>query len=164
MSKLKDRLKTVERSLKQQAEEQKKRERAMKLVERESLKCKNLESNIQQVRPRGSSFLLVHGEHATHPIAHSLRSQLKHSKAEMIRKQKDSTTRFKEFMESKNREVNKMRKSCMREQKKNSKIQTENKKLKSTLDRKERRHEKVSRTSYVPRGGHISEDVCPSCP
>ena len=49
VDKLKDRLKSVESSLKSQALEQKKREEAMRLIKRDSAKCKELEHSLENV-------------------------------------------------------------------------------------------------------------------
>ena len=60
----------------------------MRLVEKDSQRCRNLESSIQQ---------------------------LKRAKADMIRKQRDKETQHRDFIERKNKELLRLRKSNMKD-------------------------------------------------
>jgi hypothetical protein len=116
VNKLKEKLKGVEARLRTQSLEQKKREDAMKLIKRDSQRCRELESNI---------------------------SELKRTKVEMVRKQKDASARFKGYMDQKNRELNEARKSRRREKLEASKLQNENRKLQTAYTRKVKAHQKT---------------------
>lgn len=116
VSKLQERLKNVQSRLKQQSLEQKKREEAMRLIKRDSERCKQLEASILQ---------------------------LKKMKADTMKKQKEAAARYRTLMEIKNKELADMRKKSRREKKHTSKLESENRKLQTAYMRKAKAHQKV---------------------
>uniref|UniRef100_A0A7S2WWX2 Uncharacterized protein n=1 Tax=Rhizochromulina marina TaxID=1034831 RepID=A0A7S2WWX2_9STRA len=113
---LKDKLKQVEGKFKQLQAEQRRKEHAVKLVKQDSARVQQLQQSI---------------------------GTLKKSKADMVRKQKDSAARFKTVMDTKNKELSDIRKRSRRDKLEASKLQHENRKLQTAVLRKAKAHQKT---------------------